>query len=336
MSVTYDVEFNSAAHYPAASVTELAKGAEAAGFGAFWAGESNNTDPLVVLSSIASHTSTIQLGTAILHIHGRSPVTLGVQAATLQDLSAGRLLLGLGVSNRTIASWHGGVFDRPLRRMREYVEAVRLVASGERAEYEGQAYTTGKGFKLAWKPEYPKIQVYLAALGQQMTRLVGKIGEGVMLNMATPDKIREIVAQVRAGAVEAGRDPECIEVITKVRVSIHRDRAIARQRMRQVLTFYNIAEFYSDLLVSQGFLQEVTAIRKAFQQGGFKAAIAQMTDDYMDRLPVVLGTSVKEVKEQLQPFVEAGVTRVIIPYVPTGDAVVKDGWSFLRAWEADH
>ena len=131
-----------------------------------------------------------------------------------------------------------------------------------------------------------------------------------------------------------GRDPERVEVVTKVRVSIHPDRAVARQRMRQVLTFYNIAEFYSDLLISQGFQQEVTAIREAFQQGGFKAAMAQMTDDYMDRLPVVLGTSVEEVKEQLQPFVEAGVTRLIIPYVPTGDAVVEDAWRFLHAWEA--
>ena len=134
MSVTYDVELNSAAHFPAKDIPELAERAEAAGFGAYWKGESNSTDPFVLLSAIASRTSTLQLGTAIYHIYGRSPVTLGIQAATLQDLSGGRLLLGLGVANRAIAGWHGGTFDRPIRRMREYVEIVRQVARGDRVE----------------------------------------------------------------------------------------------------------------------------------------------------------------------------------------------------------
>ena len=90
----YDVEINSAAHYPAADVPGLIVLAEQVGFGAFWKGESNSTDPIVMLSAVASRTKTIKLGTAIYHIYGRSPVTLGIQSATLQDLSGGRLLLG--------------------------------------------------------------------------------------------------------------------------------------------------------------------------------------------------------------------------------------------------
>jgi alkanesulfonate monooxygenase SsuD/methylene tetrahydromethanopterin reductase-like flavin-dependent oxidoreductase (luciferase family) len=115
----YDIEINSAAHYPAAGVVELVRTAEAVGFGAFWKGESNSTDPMVLLSAAASCTKTIKLGTAVYHIYGRSPVTLGIQSATLQDLSGGRLVVGLGVANENIAGWHGGVFDRPLRRARE-------------------------------------------------------------------------------------------------------------------------------------------------------------------------------------------------------------------------
>src|SRR3989338_3114513 len=117
----YDVEINSAAHYPAAEVPGLVALAEQVGFGAFWKCESNSTDPLILLSAVASRTKTIKLGTAIYHIYGRSPVTLGVQSATLQDLSGGRLLLGLGVANKAIAGWHGGVFDRPLKRDRKSV-----------------------------------------------------------------------------------------------------------------------------------------------------------------------------------------------------------------------
>lgn len=328
----YDIELNSVAHYPAAGVVELSPLVEAAGFGAYWKGESNSTDPLVLLSGIAARTKSLKLGTAIYHIYGRSPVTLGLQAATLQDMSGGRLLLGLGVANKTIAAWHGGTFDRPLRRAREYIEIVRKTAAGERVEYQGEIYTTGQRFQLSWKPSHPGFPIYLAGLGPQMTRLVGMISDGVFINMATPVMIRTIAERVRAGAVEAGRDPKSLEIIAKVRVSLNPDRAIARSKLRQVLTFYNIADHYKDMLKASGFEAEVTAIEAAFQKGGFKAAQALMTDEYIDKLPVIPGTSAKEIRDRLQPFVEAGVTRLIIPYVPPTEPVVEDARRFIEAW----
>ena len=332
----YDIELNSAAHYPVSGIVELSPLIEQAGFGAFWKGESNSTDPLVLLSGIAARTSKLNLGTAIYHIYGRSAVTLGVQSATLQDLSGGRLLLGLGVANKTIASWHGGTFDRPLRRAREYIDIVRKTAAGERIEYQGEVYSTTQPglptFQLSWKPSHPSFPIYLAGLGPQMTRLVGQISDGVFINMATPATIQEIASRVRAGAVEAGRDPKQIKIIAKVRVSLHSDRAMARSRLRQVLTFYNIADHYRDMLKASGFETEVNAIQEAFKAGGFKAASKLMTDDYMDKLPVIPATSVKEIKERLQPFVEAGVDRMIVPYVPVTEPVIEDARRFVEAW----
>jgi alkanesulfonate monooxygenase SsuD/methylene tetrahydromethanopterin reductase-like flavin-dependent oxidoreductase (luciferase family) len=328
----YDIELNSAAHYPVSGIVELSPLVEAAGFGAIWKGESNSTDPLVLLSAIAARTRTLKLGTAIYHIYGRSPVTLGIQAATLQDLSAGRLLLGLGVANKTIAAWHGGTFDRPLRRIREYVDIVRQTGCGERVEYEGEIYTTGKRFQLSWKPAHPSFPIYIAALGPQMTHLVGKIGDGVMINMATPAKVREIAGRVHAGAAEAGRAPSEVQIITKVRVSVNPDRTKARAKLRQVLTFYNIADHYSDMLKASGFETEVDAVQAAFRQGGFKAAQETLTDSYMDRLPVIPATSAGEVKERLQPFAEAGVDRLVVPYVPSTEDVLGDARRFIEAW----
>ena len=332
----YDIELNSAAHYPVAGIVELSPLIEQAGFGAFWKGESNSTDPLVLISGIAARTRTLKLGTAIYHIYGRSAVTLGVQSATLQDLSGGRLLLGLGVANKTIASWHGGTFDRPLRRAREYIDIVRKTAAGERVEYQGEIYSTTQPglptFQLSWKPSHPSFPIYLAGLGPQMTRLVGQISDGVFINMATPATIREIAGRVRAGAVEAGRDPKKVEIIAKVRVSLHPDRAMARSRLRQVLTFYNIADHYRDMLKASGFEPEVNAIQEAFKAGGFKAASKLMTDEYMDKLPVIPATSVEEIKERLQPFVEAGVDRLIVPYVPVTEPVIEDARRFVEAW----
>jgi len=330
--VVYDIELNSAAHYPVAGIVELSPVIEQAGFGAFWKGESNSTDPLILLSRIAARTKKLKLGTAIYHIYGRSPVTLGVQSATLQDLSGGRLLLGLGVANKTIASWHGGTFDRPLRRAREYIDIVRQTAAGERVEYQGEIYSTGQRFQLSWKPSHPSFPIYLAGLGPQMTKLVGQISDGVFINMAIPSTIRDIATRVRAGAVEAGRDPGKLEIISKVRVSLHPDRAVARSRLRQVLTFYNIADHYRDMLIASGFEPEVKEIQEAFKAGGFKAAATKMTDAYMDKLPVIPATSVQEIKERLKPFADAGATRLIVPYVPVTEPVIDDARRFVEAW----
>jgi alkanesulfonate monooxygenase SsuD/methylene tetrahydromethanopterin reductase-like flavin-dependent oxidoreductase (luciferase family) len=330
--VQYDIELNSAAHYPVKGIVDLSPAIEQAGFGAFWKGESNSTDPLVLLSAIAARTSTLKLGTAIYHIYGRSAVTLGIQSATLQDLSGGRLLLGLGVANKTIAAWHSGVFDRPLRRAREYIEIVKKTAAGERVEYEGEIYNTGKRFQLSWQPTYPHFPVYLAGLGPQMTKLVGKISDGVFINMGTPATIREIAKRVREGAAEAGRDPNSLEIIAKVRCSLNPDRAVARSKLRQVLTFYNIADHYKDMLIASGFEPEVTRIQDAFKAGGFKAAAQHMTDEYMDKLPVIPGTSIQEIKDRLEPFREAGVTRLVVPYVPVSEPVIDDARRFVDTW----
>jgi alkanesulfonate monooxygenase SsuD/methylene tetrahydromethanopterin reductase-like flavin-dependent oxidoreductase (luciferase family) len=331
----YDIELNSAAHYPVGGIVELSPLVEEAGFGAIWKGESNSTDPLVLLSAVAARTKSLKVGTAIYHIYGRSPVTLGVQSATLQDLSGGRLLLGLGVANTTIASWHGGTYDRPLRRIREFVDIVRQTAAGERVEYEGEIYKTGKRFQLSWKPAHPGFPIYVAGLGPQMTHLVGKISDGVMINMAIPATVRQIADRVRAGAAEAGRPASDIQIITKVRVSLNPDRAKARAKLRQVLTFYNIADHYRDMLTASGFESEVKAVQEAFDQGGFKVAQELITDDYMDRLPVVPATSVGEIKERLKPFVDAGVDRLIIPYVPSTEDVLGDAKDFIEAWKKD-
>ena len=329
----YDVEFDSGAFYPAAGTVELAQRAEDHGFEGVWKGESNSTDPIVLLSAMAARTSRIKLGTAIYHIYGRSPVTLGIQAATLNDLSAGRVLLGLGVANKTIAGWHGGTFDRPIRRLREYAEVVRQAAAGERVEYEGEIYNVS-GFKLSWKPTYPDLPIYFAGLGEQTTRLAGRLAEGIIINMANPPMIREIVGRVRQGAIDAGRDPSAIDYVFKVRVCMNPDREKAEGKLRQVLTFYNLADHYSDLIAEMGFGAESQHVRDEYARGGFKAAQAAVSDTLVQNLPTIAATSSEEVRERLQPYLEAGATRIIIPYVPTTEDAVAESTAFLEGWRA--
>jgi alkanesulfonate monooxygenase SsuD/methylene tetrahydromethanopterin reductase-like flavin-dependent oxidoreductase (luciferase family) len=229
--VNYDLDLDSGVVYPGLTMVDLAKAAEDAGFDAIWKGESNSADPMVCLSAMATGTKRIKLGTAVYHVFGRSPITLGIQAATLNDLSGGRVLVGLGVSNKTIAAWHGDTFDRPIRRLREYAEIVRLAASGERVEFHGDAYSPSP-FKLSWRPSYPHLTLFFAGLGEQMTRLAGRYADGIMVNMANPQMLRDIFSRVRQAAAEAGRDPESIEYVAKVRVSLSDDLETARASSR--------------------------------------------------------------------------------------------------------
>ncbi|MDE3074632.1 MAG: LLM class flavin-dependent oxidoreductase [Chloroflexota bacterium] len=328
----YDVEFNSGAFYTAKDVVEMAEIAEDNGFGCFWKGESNSTDPMVLMSAIAARTKRIKVGSAIYHVFGRSPVTLGIQAATLNDLSDGRLMLGLGVANKNIAAWHGQKFERPIRMLREYSEIVRAVVTGERVDYSGDYFSTSR-FKLSWRPEYTSVKLLHAGLGPQMTRLAGKVADGIIVNLANPPRLREIVQNVRAGAIEAGRDPSQLEFMAKVRVSINKDRELAKSKLKQVLTFYNLADHYKDMVVEMGFGEESARIQEAYKQGGFKAAMAQVTDRMVEGLPTIAATSVEEVKEKLIPYVEAGITRLDIPPVPVGDDAVEETKQFLKLWK---
>ncbi|MDE3074759.1 MAG: LLM class flavin-dependent oxidoreductase [Chloroflexota bacterium] len=327
----YDVEFNSSTQYPAPSVVQLAEVAEAVGFSAFWEGEANNMDPIVLLSAIAARTSTLGLGIAIYHVFGRSPVTLGIQAATLNDLSGGRLLLGLGPSNPRIAGWHGATFDRPLKRMREYVDIVQAVERGEKVEYHGETYSAN-GFKLAWKPGHPASPLYLAALGPQMIRLTGRMAQGVLINMADPQQMKRIATGVKEAAAEAGRNPNQLEIVTKVRCAVNKDREQARQVLKKVLTFYSLADFYRRMLADMGWQAEIEAIYQGYLAGGFNGGMARVPDRMLDILPLVAATSISEVRERVAAFEEAGASRVIIAPVPCSTDVVSEVEAFLRAW----
>ena len=328
----YDVEFNSGAQYRVKDVVELAVLAERQGFAGTWQGESNSQDPIVLLSAIAVKTTSLQLGTAIYHVYGRSPVTLGIQAATLNDLSDGRLLLGLGVANARIASWHGATtFDKPIKRIREYAEIVRRVHSGEKVEYRGEAYSTTP-FKLSWKPSHPDLAIYLAGLGPRMTRQAGTIARGVIVNMADPPQLRKIVANVRAGAEEAGRDPGSVEIVAKVRCALNRDLERAKAPLRNVLTFYSLADYYGNMIREMGWAEEIDAVHAAYREGGFRAATAAIPDRMLLGLPMVPATSVEEVRERVSEWGEAGATRINLSVVPCGQDLVEEVRTFLKAW----
>jgi alkanesulfonate monooxygenase SsuD/methylene tetrahydromethanopterin reductase-like flavin-dependent oxidoreductase (luciferase family) len=327
-----DIEFNSGAQLPMDAIPELARMAESHGFGCVWGGEANNKDPTVMLSAVAAVTSRIKIGSAVYHILGRTPATLALQAAGLNELSRGRFLLGLGVSNPTIAKWHGLTMDHPLGRVEEYLDIVRRAMRGEKLNYDGK-YFSSHAFKMAFNPAATPMPIYLAAFGPKMTCLAGKMTDGVLINMANPIEIRRIVDAVRQGAREAGKDPAAVEIICKIRCSVAPSYAAARAALSHALTYYALADYYRDLLARMGFADEVEAMYAAWKSGGFHAARKLVSDRLLGGLPFVAATSVSEVLAQINPYGGAGATRIILPYVAASDDVVGEMKRFVSFWD---
>jgi alkanesulfonate monooxygenase SsuD/methylene tetrahydromethanopterin reductase-like flavin-dependent oxidoreductase (luciferase family) len=326
-----DIEFNSGAQLPMEAIPELARMAEAHGFGCAWGGEANNKDPTVMLSAVAAVTQRMKVGSAVYHILGRTPATLALQAVGLDELSCGRFLLGVGVSNPTIARWHGLTMDHPLGRAQEYLEIVRRAMRGEKLDFDGK-YFSSHAFKMAFKPRPNPIPIYLAAFGPQMTRLAGKITDGVLINMANPAEIGRIADEVRKGAEESGKDPAAMEIICKIRCSIAQTYSAARESLSHALTYYALADYYRELLGRMGFAEEVEAMRAAWKSGGFHSARKLVSDRLFEGLPLVAATSAEEVVAQIQPYKEAGATRIILPYVAASDDIVGELKSFINYW----
>jgi alkanesulfonate monooxygenase SsuD/methylene tetrahydromethanopterin reductase-like flavin-dependent oxidoreductase (luciferase family) len=165
-----------------------------------------------------------------------------------------------------------------------------------------------------------------------MTRLAGKYADGIMVNMANPRMLHDIFSRVRQAATEAGRDPDSIEYIAKVRVSLSDDVEAAKAKLKSTLAFYNIADHYKDLIANMGFAEESARIRETYQESGFHAAQIAVPEELVDQLPTIAAATVREARERMQPYLETGVTRVIIPYVAVTDEPVGETRSFLEAW----
>jgi alkanesulfonate monooxygenase SsuD/methylene tetrahydromethanopterin reductase-like flavin-dependent oxidoreductase (luciferase family) len=215
--------------------------------------------------------------------------------------------------------------------VREYIEITSAALRGEKLSVEGK-YFSAQNFKMAFKPSGRVIPIYLAAFGPKMTRLAGRISDGVLINMANPTEIQRIVTEAKAGAFEAGKDPSKLEVICKIRCSIAHSYVVAQDALSHALTYYALADYYRELLGRMGFAAEVEAMRAAWKSGGFHAARKLVTDEMFRSLPLIAATNAAEVVEQIRPFVNAGATRIILPYVAASEDVVGEMKSFIQFW----
>jgi 5,10-methylenetetrahydromethanopterin reductase len=327
----YDVEFNSAGQVPTSGILAGAKISEQKGFGTVWKGESNSRDPTVILPAIAAVTKRIRLGTAVIHIFARTAVETGIMSATLDELSGGRFVLGLGVANETLAGWHGLQTEHPLKRAEEYIAIVRKVFAAERVNVQGTYYSS-KNFKLEFKPPNSHLSIILACLGPKMAQLAGRICDGAIINMADRGRIRFVAENLAEGAQTAGRDPNKLEIVAKVRVSVNEDIEKAKNALKKVVTFYSLAAHYRDMLAQMGLEKEVKTIQETYRQSGFKDATKTITDDMLDRIPVVPSTNIRDLKQGLKKYDSSGANRIIVAYVPSTEKATEETLEFINSW----
>ena len=288
--------------------------AEARGFDSVWVAEAYGSDAATVLAWLAGQTERIKLGSGIFQIPARTPAMTAMTAATLDVLSNGRLLLGLGSSGPQVAEgWHGQPFTGQLQRTREYIEIVRMALAGERVQYGGESYTLplpggpGKPLKLMIAPVQERIPIYLAANGPRNVALAGELADGWMPTMCSP---RMLAASAPGG----------LEVAPVVPVSFGADAEAARDAVRPYIALYaggmgsRERNFYNDLMRRAGFEAAARQVRELYLNGRRAEAEAALPIEYLDQL-ALYGT-VEQIAAGLDRYREAGATTLLA--IPMG------------------
>jgi probable F420-dependent oxidoreductase len=263
---------------------ERVRRAEELGYEAVYVTHIAGRESLTVLTAYAMRTSRIRLGTGVVPIYTRTPATMAQTAVTLDELSGGRLNLGLGVSHRPIVEgWHGQTIDKPVAEMREYVAIVRAIARGEEPP-AGEKWRTG--FRLAGLDPRPELKVYVAALSPAMLRLAGEIADGVLLWLCTPPYIRDVVIpEVRAGRERAGKGLEGFDVVPAVPAALTNDPDAARGTLRTELIPYFGLPFYRAMIERSGFEEEIAAYDAA--GGDLDSVRAAISDRFLGELAAI-------------------------------------------------
>lgn len=288
--------------------------AESLGYHSVFVTHIAGRESLTVLTAYALATERIRVGTGVVPIYTRTPATMAQTAATIDELSGGRLSLGLGVSHRPVVEgWHGQTIDHPVAEMREYVQIVRAILRGEDPPV-GEKWSTG--FHLAGLDPRPEMPIFIAALSPAMIELAGELGDGVMLWLCNPSYVRDVVVPAaRAGRERAGESLDGFEIVAAVPAALTDDKAAAYDAMRSDLLTYFSLPFYRTMLERSGYGEDIAAFDAARgDAAGMRAAIS---DGLLDAL-----TATGEepgVRTGVDRYVEAGVTLPCVGPIPKTD-----------------
>jgi F420-dependent oxidoreductase-like protein len=297
---------------------EIVQEAERLGYDSVWTAEAYGSDAATVLAWLAGQTSKIRLGSGIFQMPGRSPAMTAMTAATIDQLSGGRMILGIGSSGPQVAEgWHGQRFAKQLQRTREYVAVVRQALARERLEFHGDTIELplpdgpGKALKLTIAPVQERIPVYLAAIGPKNTALAGEIADGWIPTLFSPEHVSELRPLLQEGADRVGRSLDDFDIAPTVNVFITDDLQGARDAMRPFIALYvggmgsRKQNFYNNLVCRYGFESDARVIQDLYLEGKREEAMAAIPDALIDMVSLCGPREV--VRERLGVYREAGV-----------------------------
>jgi len=296
---------------------DLVLEAERLGYDSAWAAEAWGTDAITVLAWLGATTSRIKLGSAIMQIPGRTPGNTAMTAATLDLLSGGRFMLGLGTSGpQVVEGWHGEPWGKPLGKTREYVEIVRAALRREVVEHHGEHYDIplrdstglGKPLKLMARPPRPDIPIYLAALGPKAVELAFEIADGWLPLFFSPEKAADVFP------MHLRRDG--FDIAAGAQVLVCDDPADGIELLKPYFAFYvggmgsKGKNFYNDVACRYGYEAEAKHVQELFLDGRQRDAAAAFPDALVD--DVALVGPPERIRDRLDAWREAGVTTLLV------------------------
>ncbi len=289
---------------------DMAVRVDGLGYSCITMGESWAEDAFTSLAQVAAVTSRARIGTSIVPIFARSPSNIAMTAGNMDVMSEGRFFLGLGASGAlVIEDFHGEKFQKPLTRMREYIDIIRKAIAGERIDHEGEFFKTQR-FRLRFKTHRDSIPIYIASLSPPSLRLTGEIADGWLPIFLAPSRMDAAVAELKAGAESAGRSLDDIAMSPQVSVYVTDDIAGTRDRERPHIAFYigGMGVFYHRYMHRIGFGEEADRIREAYLSRERDRAARLVTDEMVDAMTII--GNPEECRDQMQEFFDAGVAEI--------------------------
>jgi alkanesulfonate monooxygenase SsuD/methylene tetrahydromethanopterin reductase-like flavin-dependent oxidoreductase (luciferase family) len=304
---------------PAEPAIEFAGRAEAAGFRSAWFPEITFADSFGPATAAARQTSRVAIGTGVVGVWSRSAVTMALQAATLQQLSGGRLLLGLGVQARGyVEGWHGQRYEKPVAAMRDFVSILTAAFRGGLVNYEGQVFSV-RNFHLDMELPHPP-KIYLAANGPRMVELAGELADGMVGWFQSLEYVREVtIPALRRGAERSGRSLDGFDATVGFPAVVTRDDSgleLAKGQVLMYATALGSSPAYLESARAAGFGSEAEAIGERVRAGDLRGALGEVSEEMVASL--LMAGSAERVRDRIERYRAAGLSGVHVLPSPPG------------------
>ena len=311
-------------------IVECVQLAEELGYESAWVAEGHGGDQFSILTACALKTKTILLGTSITSVFVRSAPTIAMAAASVDQFSKGRFILGLGTSHKIqVEPEHGLVFEKAVPRLRECVEIIRSLLREGEVSYQGSVYNIER-FELWFRPQRNEIPIHVAAVFPKMLEVCGEISQGAMLTWCTLEHASTAAKHVALGAERAGKNPADVEVSSLLPCVVSGVSEQGIEGMRTSIAWY-AAKFprYRRLMEEAGFADELIPVRQAWRAGDEARALELVPEGLIEKIAIV-GTP-EQCRQRIEEYRRAGITLPLISPRFSGAGAREQAMEVIRA-----